>query len=172
MTSNGRGGNRYSTYSWKFSNINRLIQVLHSTTSTTSFCNIKYFIQPTQSNLLPNATISFCYFRYFILLLQVLHSATSSASFSQRNCLFHLTKSNPSPSEVESIPQRSRIHPPAKSNLPPSAAVSIDSIKHMNLCYDVHDSICLLPKPNSLKEKLFFFNLIPHLPRSHLTHWL
>ena len=110
MTSNGRGGNRYSTYSWKFSNINRLIQVLHSTTSTTSFCNIKYFIQPTQSNLLPNATISFCYFRYFILLLQVLHSATSSASFSQRNCLFHLTKSNPSPSEVESSTQRSRIY--------------------------------------------------------------
>ena len=122
--------------------------------------------------LVEKSSTSIASFKYFILQHQLLHSATSSASFSQRNCLFHPTKLPLSPSEVESIPQRSRIHHPTKSNLPPSAAVSIDSIKHMNLCNDVHDSICLLPKPNSLKEKLFFFNLIPHLPRSHLTHWL
>ena len=140
-------------------------QLLHSATSTTSFSNINYFIQPTQSNLLPNTTISFCYFKYFILLHQVLHSATSGTSFCYFKCFILPTKLPLSPNEIASITQRSRIHPPTKSNLPPSAAVSIDSIKRMNLCYDVHDSICLRQKANSLKEKLFFFNLIPHLPR-------
>ena len=54
VTSNGRGGNRYSTYSWKISNINRLIQVLHSATSATSFSQRNWLFHPTKSNLPPN----------------------------------------------------------------------------------------------------------------------
>ena len=50
-----------------------------------------------------------------------------------------------------------------------SEVVSVTSMKRMNLCNDVHDSICLLPKPNSLKE-FFFSKLMPHLPPRTLTH--
>ena len=95
--------------------------------------------------IVENSVTSTALFKYFILQLQPLHSATSSASFSQRNCLFHPAKSNPSPSEV----------------------VSVTSMKRMNLCNDVHDSICLLPKPNSLK--VFFLQINATSATSHLN---
>ena len=117
--------------------------------------------------IVENSVTSTALFKYFILQLQPLHSATSSASFSQRNCLFHPAKSNPSPSEVESITQRSRIFHPAKLNPSPSEVVSVTSMKRMNLCNDVHDSICLLPKPNSLK--VFFLQINATSATSHLN---
>ena len=59
--------------------------------------------------IVENSATSTASFKYFILLLQPLHSATSSALFRHRNCLFHPAKSNPSPNEVVSLTQRSRI---------------------------------------------------------------
>ncbi|CUQ04414.1 Uncharacterised protein [Segatella copri] len=59
--------------------------------------------------IVENSATSTASFKYFILQHQPLHSATSSALFSQRNCLFHPAKSNPSPNEVVSLTQRSRI---------------------------------------------------------------
>ena len=59
--------------------------------------------------IVENSATSTASFKYFILLLQPLHSATSSALFRLRNCLFHPAKSNPSPNEVVSLTQRSRI---------------------------------------------------------------
>lgn len=65
--------------------------------------------------IVENSATSTASFKYFILQHQPLHSATSSALFSQRNCLFHPAKSNPSPNEVISLTQRSRILNPAQS---------------------------------------------------------
>ena len=65
--------------------------------------------------IVENSATSTASFKYFILQHQPLHSATSSALFSQRNCLFHPAKSNPSPNEVVSLTQRSRILNPAQS---------------------------------------------------------
>ena len=65
--------------------------------------------------IVENSATSTASFKYFILQHQPLHSATSSALFSQRNCLFHPAKSNPSPNEVVSLTQRSRIFNPAQS---------------------------------------------------------
>ena len=68
--------------------------------------------------IVENSATSTASFKYFILQHQPLHSATSSALFSQRNCLFHPAKSNPSP----------------------SAVVSFNSMKRMNLRNDVHEA--------------------------------
>lgn len=67
---------------------NRLIQVLHSATSTTSFCNIKCFIQPTKLPLPPSEV----------------------ESITQRSRIFHPAKSNPSPSEVVSFNSMKRMN--------------------------------------------------------------
>ena len=100
-------------------------------------------------------------------LIQVLLYATSTTSFSQRSHIIQPTKLTLPPSEVESITQRSRIFHPAKSNPSPSEVVSVTSMKRMNLCNDVHDSICLLPKPNSLKD--FFLQINATSATSHLN---
>ncbi len=61
-----------------------------------------------------------------------------------------------------------RIFNPAKSYPSPSEVVSVTSMKRMNLCNDVHDSICLLSKPNSLKEN-FFLQINATSATSHLN---
>lgn len=52
---------------------------------------------------------SFCYFNHFILPTQPLHSANKIDSSTQRSRIHHPAKSNLPPSEVESVTQRSRI---------------------------------------------------------------
>ena len=58
---------------------------------------------------------SFCYFSHFIQQHQVLYSANEIASSTQRSRIHHPTKSYLPPSEVVSLTQRSRIRHPVKS---------------------------------------------------------
>ena len=89
---------------------------------------------------MPHSSTSFCNIKYFIQLLQVLHSANEIASSTQRSRIHHPAQLNPSPNAVVSITQRSRIRHPAQSYPSPSAVVSVASMKRINLCNDVHDA--------------------------------
>ena len=90
--------------------------------------------------IVENSVTSIALFKYFFMLLQPLHSANAAILFCQRSHFIQPTKLTLPPSEVESITQRSRIFNPAQSYLYPSAVVSVDSMKRMNLRNDVHDA--------------------------------
>lgn len=102
-------------------------------------------------------------------LLQPLLSANSATSFCKQIRLILLTNSNLRDNEVISSSQRSRIFKPAQSNLQASAIGCIGSMKRMNLRNEEHSFISLLQRPNLLKEKLFFSNLMPLISHLDLT---
>ena len=106
---------------------------------------------------------------FFFSLLQPLHSANSATSFCKQIRLILLTNSNLRTNEVISSSQRNRIFKPAQSNLQASAVGCIGSMKRMNLRNEEHGFISLLQRPNLLKEKLFFSNLIPLTSHLDLT---
>ena len=111
----------------------------------------------------------FRYFSHFCQLLQPLHSANSATSFCKQIRLILLTNSNLRANEVISSSQRNRIFKPAQSDLQASAVGCIGSMKRMNLRNEEHGFISLLQRPNLLKEKLFFSNLIPLISHLDLT---
>ena len=106
------------------------------------------------------------YFSHFCQLTQSLQSVNSATSFCKQIRLILLTNSNLRDNEVISSSQRNRIFKPAQSDLQASAVGCIGSMKRMNLRNEEHGFISLLQRPNLLKEKLFFSNLIPLI--SHL----
>ena len=109
------------------------------------------------------------YFSHFCQLTQSLQSVNSAISFCKQIRLILLTNSNLRDNEVISSSQRSRIFKPAQSNLQTSAVGCIGSMKRMNLRNEEHGFISLLQRPNLLKEKLFFSNLIPLISHLDLT---
>ena len=105
----------------------------------------------------------------FFSLFQPLLSANSATSFCKLSHFILQTNPSHSAYEFESSSQRSHIFKPAQSNLQASAVGCIGSMKRMNLRNEEHGFISLLQRPNLLKEKLFFSNLIPLISHLDLT---
>ena len=141
-------------------------------TSAASFSQRSHFIQPTQPLHSANTATSVCQHSHFSQLTQPLQSGNKSASFKLRIRLLKPTKSNLQANTVITWSQRCHILIPAQSYLWTNAAVCIDSMKRMSLRNNMHGFISLLYRANSLKEKLFFFILIPLISHSDLTIWL
>ena len=144
-------------------------QPLLSANSAASFSQRNRFFQPTQPLRSANTATSFCQRSHFVQPTQPLHSANAATSFYQIKCLIQATNTPLEAHEVESSSQRSNNLKPAQSYLNTSAAVCSDSMKRMSLRNNMHGFISLLYRANSLKEKLFFFILIPLISHSDLT---
>mgnify|MGYP007105380986 CR=1 FL=1 len=152
-----------------FSHFSQLTQPLQSVNTATSVSQRSRFIQSTQPLLSANSVTSVCQLSHIILSTQPLHSANAATSFYQIKYLIRATNTPLDAHVVESSSQRSNILNPVLSDLDTSAAVCSNSMKRKNSRNEVHGFISLLQRPNLLKEKLFFSNLIPLIPRLDLT---